>query len=284
VGGSAPAAAPVGSTTWAPRLPVDRGYAPALREEATRRGSVARVVRAVGWTLVVAGSVVLLYVVYLLWFTNLGTDRAQRELAETWDLTVPSQLAAPDEGPDGEEPVEPEEPELVELGEAYAAIWFERDGELIVSDEVLYVVEGVTLDLLRRGPGHYPDSDVPGGSGNLAIAGHRTTYGAPFWALDELTDGDTIHVVDRRGEEWVYAYREQRIVAPTDTWVVDEDPLETGLPTITLTTCHPKFSAAQRLIAWGELVGEPRASGEPGDAGDEDAGADTDREDALPGE
>jgi sortase A len=219
---------------------------------------LTRVVRATGWTLVVAGSVVLLYVVYLLWFTNLGTDRAQRDLAEAWERSVPAQPA----GPDAQEP---EVPEPVEVGEAYAAIWFERDGEPIVADDVLFVVEGVTLDLLRLGPGHYPDSDVPGGPGNFAVAGHRTTYGAPFWALDELAEGDTIHVVDRRGDEWVYAYREQRIVAPTDIWVVGEDPLETGQPTITLTTCHPRFSAAQRLIAWGELQGDPR---EPASVGD----------------
>jgi sortase A len=220
---------------------------------------LTRVVRATGWTLVVAGSIVLLYVVYLLWFTNLGTDRAQRDLAEAWERSVPAQPAEPaDQEPEAE-------PEPVEVGEAYAAIWFERDGEPIVADDVLYVVDGVTLDLLRLGPGHYPDSDVPGGPGNFAVAGHRTTYGAPFWALDELAEGDTIHVVDRRGDEWVYAYREQRIVAPTEVWVVGDDPLETGQPTITLTTCHPRFSAAQRLIAWGELQGDPREPAPDGD-------------------
>jgi sortase A len=241
--------------------------------------SVTKVVRGAGWTLVVAGSVVLLYVVYLLWFTNLGTDRAQRDLADAWDRNIAA-------GPDGEwgdaaEPVldAPVEPAGgVEVGEAYAAMWFERDGERIVNDDVLYVVEGVSLDRLRAGPGHYPESDVPGGPGNLAIAGHRTTYGAPFWALDELQQGDTIHVMDRQGTEWVYAYREQRIVAPTDTWVVGDDPLETGGPLITLTTCHPRFSAAQRLIAWGELVGEPRDT----DEGETDDGGEGD--DELPGE
>jgi sortase A len=243
---------------------------------------VTRAVRAVGWVLVVAGTVVLLYVVYLLWFTNLGTDRAQRELAEAWDRTVPAQPAAPD-AEDAE--VDQDEVE-VELGDAIAAIWFERGGERIVNDEILYVVSGVTLDLLRLGPGHYPESEVPGGPGNLAIAGHRTTYGAPFWALDELTDGDTIHVVDRQGEEWVYAYREQRIVAPTDVWVVGEDPLETGEPTLTLTTCHPRFSAAQRLIAWGELVGDPREpAADPADAEGADDTDDTDEDEgSLPGE
>jgi sortase A len=245
--------------------------APGARPTARLKAGVAvtRLVRATGWTLVVAGSIVLLYVVYLLWFTNLGTDRAQRDLAQTWDLTIPAEPAPdgqPAEGDDG-----PDEDEPVELGEAYAAMWFERDGERIVNGDILYVVEGVSLDLLRLGPGHYPDSDVPGGPGNLAIAGHRTTYGAPFWALDELEDGDTIHVVDRRGREWVYAYTEQRVVAPTDVWVVDEDPLETGAPTITLTTCHPRFSAAQRLIAWGELVGDPLEPATDGEATEDGA-------------
>jgi sortase A len=243
--------------------------------------SVTKVVRGAGWTLVVAGSVVLLYVVYLLWFTNLGTDRAQRDLADVWDRTIATQPSGPD-GDWGEaaQPVEHAEDEDVEVGEAYAAMWFERDGDLIISDEVLYVVEGVSLDRLRAGPGHYPESDVPGGPGNLAIAGHRTTYGAPFWALDELQEGDTIHVMDRQGTEWVYAYREQRIVSPTDTWVVGDDPLETGGPLITLTTCHPRFSAAQRLIAWGELVGEPRETA-PDDGDTDDDGED---EGELPGE
>jgi sortase A len=255
---------------------------------------VTRVVRGVGWLLVVAGSVVLLYVVYLLWFTNLETDRAQRGFAEDWDRTVPTLSAGPtaeDEPEAGEpEPAEPEPNEPIGVGEAFAAMWFERDGERVVNDEVLYVVHGVSLDLLRLGPGHYPDSDVPGGPGNLAIAGHRTTYGAPFWSLEELTDGDTIHVVDRRGDEWVYAYREVRIVAPQDVWVVGEDPLGSGAPTITLTTCHPRFSAAQRLIAWGELVGDPREpapdaalEAQPGgENGGEDGGEDA--EAALPGE
>lgn len=223
---------------------------------------MVRVVRGVGWLLIVSGAVVLLYVVYLLWFTNFETDRSQRELADAWTLLI--------EGDEGDEDVElsdsvdqlariPDDtlPERIEVGEAFAALWFERDGERIVNDEVLYVVHGVSLDLLRAGPGHYPGSDRPGGAGNLAIAGHRTTYGAPFWSLDVLQDGDTIHVMDRQGREWTYAYREQAIVRPQDVWVVHDDPLETGTATITLTTCHPRGSARERLIAWGELIDEP---------------------------
>lgn len=214
----------------------------------------ARVVRGLGWTLVVSGAVVLLYVIYLLWFTGFETQRAQRDLEQSWTLTVP------DAGVDGEQVDDPEPDEDAEelaLGEAFAAMWFERDGERIVNDDVLYVVNGSTLELLKSGPGHYPLSDRPGGEGNLAIAGHRTTYGAPFWSVNELTEGDTIHVMDRQGREWTYAYREQRIVAPTDVWVVGQDPLGDGAPMITLTTCHPRGSAAQRLIVFGELLDEP---------------------------
>ena len=217
---------------------------------------MSKVVRGAGWALVVSGAVVLLYVVYLLWFTNFETERAQNDLAETWAESVPDGTAVETgEAVEGSDEVVVEDD--IEVGDAYAVLWFERDGERVVHDEVLYVVEGVSLDRLRSGPGHYPDSDRPGGAGNLSIAGHRTTYGAPFWSLNELEEGDTIHVIDREGREWVYAYREQQVVAPTELWVVGQDPLETGEPTITLTTCHPRGSAAQRLIAWGELLDDP---------------------------
>ncbi|MFA9443943.1 class E sortase [Egicoccus sp. AB-alg6-2] len=236
-----------------------------------------RIARGLGWTLVVSGAVVLLYVVYLLWFTDLSANASQRELAEAWEspqaepgdvddagdgVSVGGGFEVPEQGVttlpgdgDGEGEAEP-----VDTGEAFLAMWFERDGQRVVADDVLYVVGDVTLDHLRLGPGHYPQSAAPGDPGNLAIAGHRTTYGRPFWALDELAEGDTIHVVDRSGQEWVYAYREQRVVAPTDIWVIGDGAWGTEAPTITLTTCHPRFSAAQRLIAWGELVEEPLAS------------------------
>lgn len=214
-----------------------------------------RALRAVGWVLVAGGVLTLLYVVYLLFFTNLTTDRAQQQLLDQWELEVG---ALPGEPP----PSESSSPEPVDPGDAYAAMWFERDGERIVHDEVLYVVEGVDLGDLRSGPGHYPGTVAPGGDGNLAVSGHRTTYGAPFYHLDQLQPGDEVHVVDRDNREWVYVVREQRIVAPTDVWVVEDDPLGDGQPLLTLTTCHPRFSAAQRLIVFAELDGDPRGEQE----------------------
>ncbi|MFP4311658.1 MAG: sortase domain-bontaining protein [Nitriliruptoraceae bacterium] len=215
--------------------------------------------RGLGWTLLVAGAVVLLYVVYLQWFTGIETARAQDELREQWELAVPdrTQELTIEDRPQEQGEDEPDGEEEVEVVNALAALWFERDGEPILTDEVQYVVDGVSWEALKNGPGHYPLSDLPGGAGNVAIAGHRGPYGGPFYALDRLREGDTIHVIDREGREWVYAYREQVIVEPTDLWVVGDDPLGTGAPTITLTSCHPIGSDAERLIAFGELLGDP---------------------------
>jgi sortase A len=206
---------------------------------------LTRVIRGLGWLLLAAGLVVLLYVVYLLWFTGFETAQGQRELQQ--------QFEAGSERPD----------DPIDIGDAYAVLWFERDGERILTDDLLYVLEGTSLEDLRRGPGHYVNSSAPGEPGNTAYAGHRTTYGAPFADLNDLQEGDTIHVLDREGTTWVYEYVEQRVVQPHEVWVVEEaDPLDLGAPTITLTTCHPRFSAAQRLIAWGRLIGDPKPPAE----------------------
>ncbi|MGH3443526.1 MAG: class E sortase, partial [Nitriliruptorales bacterium] len=128
-----------------------------------------------------------------------------------------------------------------------------------VGDDPLVAVEGVSREQLQRGPGHYPGTALPGEDGNVVISGHRTTYGAPFFRLDELQPGDRIHVLDRARQEWVYEVRKSQVVAPTALWVTERDPLGTGAPMLTLTTCHPRFSSAQRLIVFAELVGGPAA-------------------------
>jgi sortase A len=233
--------------------PVGDRRATAVAVPPRRLGTVEpasrRIVRGVGWALIGAGAVVLLYVAYLLWFTGLQTATAQRDLADRFETITEGRGA-----PTAEPPAAGRSSEAA--GDAFAALWFERDRERVVTDDVLYVVEGTSVEDLKRGPGYYVGSALPGQSGNFAIAGHRTTYGAPFWSLNALAEGDTIHVVDRNGTEWRYAFREQRIVEPTDVWVVsDADPIGLGAPTITLTTCHPRASAAQRLVVFGELVG-----------------------------
>jgi LPXTG-site transpeptidase (sortase) family protein len=119
------------------------------------------------------------------------------------------------------------------------------------------VVEGTTAEHLRQGPGHLVGTALPGNLGNAVVSGHRTTWGAPFNRIDELAPGDEI-VVDTATGRHVYAVTETFIVSPTDTWVADspEDPVAW----LTLTACHPKGSARQRVIVRAELVGGPNAA------------------------
>jgi sortase A len=99
-----------------------------------------------------------------------------------------------------------------------------------------------------------PSTVLPGQPGTFGVSGHRTTYGAPFYRLNELAKGDTITVVIR---EAIYNYTVTRtaIVRPTDTQVLDNVIGADDKPkaTITLTTCHPRYSARQRLIVFGDL-------------------------------
>lgn len=104
------------------------------------------------------------------------------------------------------------------------------------------MVEGVDQAHLRRGPGHYAGSPLPGQGGNMAIAGHRTTYGAPFYRLDELEPGDVIRITTRDGE-FVYEVTDSEVVAPTRVDVLDDF----GDDRLTLTACNPRYPA----LLWG---------------------------------
>jgi sortase A len=217
--------------------------------------------RLVGWLLIIAGVVVLLYLVYSLFFTNLGTNAAQADLLERWELDVGEGESVDEESPvvgeadAGDEEASEGEAEVT-AGGAVAVLQFRRPGsdEPPVHADPLFVVGGVTLADLTRGPGHYPGTALPGEDGNFAVAGHRTTYGAPFYHLDQLTDGDEIIVTDRNRRSYTYRFVEQRIVNPGDSSVLGSDPLGNDRPLLTLTTCHPRFSARQRMIVFAELV------------------------------
>jgi sortase A len=106
------------------------------------------------------------------------------------------------------------------------------------------VVEGITPSALRAGAGHYPQTPLPCETGNVSIAGHRTTYGRPFGNIDQLKPGDTIELTTPIGGCVYQVAKDPYVVAPTDLSVIDP----TGERSLTLTTCHPKGSAAQRLI------------------------------------
>lgn len=109
---------------------------------------------------------------------------------------------------------------------------------------------------LRAGAGHYPDTPLPCQSGNVAIAWHRTTYGRPFHNLDLMKPGDTIVLETPVGTCTYSVNKDPLVVAPTEFSVLDPTP--TG--TLTLTTCHPKNSAAQRLIVQADLQGPAAAA------------------------
>jgi sortase A len=124
------------------------------------------------------------------------------------------------------------------------------------------IVEGVGEAQLQGGPGHYPGTPLPGEAGNAAIAGHRTTYAAPFYNLNELQPGDPIYVQTSQGT-FTYSVTQSFAVLPTNVSVLDP----TSQPTLTLTTCNPRYSAAQRLIVKADLVqSQPPPGGAPAPA------------------
>jgi sortase A len=212
-----------------------------------------RILRVAGWTSITAGVVVALYLVYALVFTNYETEQAQAELLEEWNLEVGEVSGDVVVGEPQDTSQEPGEP--ITPGEAVAALQFVRPGSdgPVVRAEPLFVIADVSLPSLRRGPGHYPNTALPGEAGNFAVAGHRTTYGAPFFNLDQLEPGDEVHVTDRAQRRWIYEVVEERIVGPGDTWVLGDDPLGSAAPMLTLTTCHPRFSDAERLVTFATL-------------------------------
>jgi sortase A len=118
------------------------------------------------------------------------------------------------------------------------------------------VVEGITPSALRAGAGHYPQTPLPCDAGNVSIAGHRTTYGRPFGNVDQLKPGDTIELTTPIGGCVYQVAKDPFVVAPSDLTVIDP----TGERSLTLTTCHPKGSAAQRLVIRATWVKDLKAA------------------------
>ncbi|HLT15572.1 MAG TPA: class E sortase [Acidimicrobiales bacterium] len=242
---------------------------------------LARVLGAIGRTCITAGVLILLFVAYQLWGTGIRESQAQARLeddfeeilADARDRTpTTTSTTAPGEGAATTEPetVEPSEP--VPEGEPTARIVIPAIGV----DKI--VVEGVSLADLKKGPGHFPETPLPGQAGNAAIAGHRTTYGAPFHRLDELEAGDEITVETVQGE-FRYLVSEQLIVSPTEVHVLEDK----GDDRLTLIACHPKYSARQRIVVVAHLAPELEALPRPPRAIDDPVPAPTAFED-LDGE
>ncbi len=122
------------------------------------------------------------------------------------------------------------------------------------------IVEGTDPAELRKGPGLYESTVYPGVGGTTAIAGHRTTYGAPFRHIDKMNPGDRI-VVEMPYGRFVYRVQERKIVAPTAVEVVKN----VGYDRLVLTACHPLYSAAQRIVVFArQISAEPRGAARGG--------------------
>lgn len=209
-----------------------------------------RTAAAIGRTLITVGVLILLFAVYLLWGTGIYTSQQQHNLRQQFDAALhrvaatttttstPSDVLGPTTT------TAPPSNASLAAGSAVARIQIPKIG----LDNI--VVNGVGVDDLRKGPGHYPQTPLPGQLGNAAIAGHRTTYDHPFGDIDQLASGDVIMVQTLQGSFTFHVYS-QLVVDPSDVAVLAPDPNRPA--TLTLTTCNPKYSAAQRLVVKAAL-------------------------------
>lgn len=256
----------------------------------------ANVIGGIGRTLISIGLLTLSFAAFQLWGTGLQEAQSQRELGSAFDTrlaeleelqaqlpstTVPTttaqattsttagdDAAAADGGSD--DPVVSAEQATTSttLDPLVQVLLATDHGEVlgnIVAPSIgldSNIVEGVSRGDLRKGPGHYPSSPLPGQEGNAAIAGHRTTYGSPFGDLDLLVPGDDIFITTLQGE---FHYRVTGhvdqdgnevghfIVTPDQVEILDDF----GDNRLTLTACHPKYSARLRIVVTAELVVPP---------------------------
>jgi sortase A len=265
-----------------------------------KRGQPAlgfRIVRGVGWAMIWLGLLTLGFVVHQLWVTSWLAELNQGKLAveveerfasaeivwvEVDDAGEPiagGEVLPGATGTDGDAIPGPRVLQIESDPEPHSAFAIIRVPTIERLQDGWNVVSGVRVSDLKSGAGHMPDTPLPGQPGNAVISGHRTTYGQPFHELDSLTSGDRIEVETALGTH-VYAVRSWDevlvanpdfagqtvealdgggagvVVRPNALWVTD--PIDGGW--LTLTTCHPKFSASRRLIVFAELVAGPNAA------------------------
>ena len=200
-----------------------------------------------GKALIWAGLLLLGFTAYQLWGTGIQTARFQDELekqfvATTTTSTTPAMSTTT--------PQSVIEANGIDTGDAVGKISIEK---IDVED---WIVAGVTYKALKKGPGLFPDTALPGSLGNTAIAGHRSTFGAPFADLDKLDKGDVITITTRNGV-FTYDVRSVDIVKPSAVEVIETADPSRGV--LTLVTCHPKWTSANRLIVSADLR-EPAAT------------------------
>jgi sortase A len=225
------------------------------------------VLRGLGQTLITLGLVVLLFVVYEVWITNIFAAREQAKVADRLKH----------EWADGQDPLLPlpgETDPTIPLGTGIGVLYIPRLGR----DFHFTIVEGSDVPTdseLEKGPAHYHHTALPGAVGNFAVAGHRVGKGEPFLNIDQLRAGDAVIVETK---SWWYVYKVKgnppgsnpqnskdadgipgrEIVDPSDGDVLLPVPDHPGVKAterlMTMTTCHPKFTASHRMIVYSVLV------------------------------
>lgn len=235
---------------------------PPTREAMADGGFEHRGVIVIAGVLIVSGAVLATGLVLQSRQQDAAFDSGQRAAAQAWatassapDDISSTEASTPTGGLVGQ-PLEVQAEAAAPVQPPFARMRFVKKGsdKSVVTDRVLYVGPDVSERGLAAGPGHYPGTARPGKPGNIAIAGHRTGWGSPFLNLDDLEPGDRVKIVDRRGVRHTYVVRDSRLVTPTDDWVLGPDPLGTGEPTLTLTTCDPPEINSERLIVFATLA------------------------------
>nr|WP_239639320.1 class E sortase [Brachybacterium paraconglomeratum] len=208
------------------------------------------VLGVLGELLLTAGVLLGLFLVWQLWWTDVMADREQAGildgLEQQWGAVDEERIAPRQDGP----PPVPATPEDTMVFGTMHVPAFDRDR--------FPLAEGVSLEqvLNVKGAGHYPHTALPGQVGNFSVAGHRNTYGRVLEDIAGLEKGDPI-VVETDEAFYVYEVTESLVVMPDDAWVIAPTPGESGAePTermLTLTACHPMYSARERYIVHAEF-------------------------------
>ena len=219
------------------------------------------VVGTLGEVLITLGLLLLLFVSWQLWWTDVTANREQAGTIQALERGFGGAGGAGGAGAAATDSAATLKE--VPFGEAFAIVRIPRFG----ADYARPVLHGIDHDTLTKGVGHYPDTVMPGQVGNFSVAGHRTTYGRPFHNIDLLQKGDVI-VVETKASYLVYAVDRHVIVTPDQVEVIAPVPQRPGVkPTqawMTLTSCHPKYSALERYVVFAKLVKSiPRANGLP---------------------
>ncbi|MCX5196234.1 class E sortase [Streptomyces sp. NBC_00249] len=229
------------------------------------------VVRTFSEVCLTAGTLIVLFVAYVLLWTGVKADRAmdgeRARLRDRWEAAAPAgargdRPAAPQAATPPSQAPQQAAPAAPAAGQAFAEMYVPRFGQ----EWSKPVLEGTDPELLKRGLGHYPGTARPGGNGNFAVAGHRRTYGDPFKDIPELRPGDTVIVRD--ATDWyTYTVRARPLrTLPSEVGVVEAVPARSPFTTpgkyLTLTTCDPEWGHSHRLVVWAELTGtRPAAPG-----------------------